>query len=307
MSWLHSLINRLGQTVQARYPSFYAKLPAFAELIRLNKPIGVYLLLWPTLSALWLAAGGIPDLDLLIIFTLGTAVMRAAGCCVNDFADYNIDGKVLRTKDRPLARGVLTRRDAIACFILLSLLGFLLVLLTNPKTILLSFGAIAVVIIYPFMKRVTNLPQVVLGIAYSWGILMAFTAQTNSLPQPAYLLFFANWIWTVAYDTEYAMVDREFDLEIGVKSTAILFGEMDRMMIGALQCLFVLALWLAGRQFELGGFYFGSLLLASCLLIYQQILIKDRLPGPAFKAFLNNHWVGAIVFLGVVLDSLIAG
>lgn len=306
MNWLQNTWNHLRLRFKARFPAFYDKLPAFADLIRLNRPIGIYLLLWPTLGALWMAAGGMPDLDLLLIFTLGTAVMRSAGCCVNDFADHNIDGKVLRTQQRPLAQGLLTRRDAIQCFVVLSLLGFGLVLLTNQMTILLSVGAIAVVIIYPFMKRYTNLPQVVLGVAYSWGILMAFTAQTGAIPQAAWLLFVANCLWTVAYDTEYAMVDREFDLEIGVKSTAILFGEMDRMMIGSLQAMFLLAMGLAGRQFEMGTIFYIALFLAGCLLVYQQLLIKDRLPGPAFKAFLNNNWVGAIIFLGVLLNYLFA-
>ncbi len=286
---------------QNQFPEFYAKLPALAELIRLNKPIGIYLLLWPTIGALWIAARGVPDWSLLFIFIIGTAVMRSAGCCVNDFADRVIDGQVQRTEQRPLVRGALTRQDAQLCFITLSLLGFALVLLTNQKTILLSFAAIALVAIYPFMKRYTNLPQVILGLAYSWGILMAFAAQTNAIPQIAWLLFVANCLWTVAYDTQYAMVDREYDLQIGVKSTAILFGDMDKMMIAALQGMFVFALWLAGRQLEMGLMFNLGLLVASALLLYQQYLIKDRLPGPCFKAFLNNNWVGAVIFIGVLL------
>ena len=279
-------------------------MPALAELTRLNKPIGIYLLLWPTISALWIAAEGVPPLPLLLIFLLGTTFMRSAGCCVNDLADQKIDGRVNRTQQRPLARGTLTRKDALLCFVALSLAGFGLVLLTNEKTILLSFGAIILVAIYPFMKRFTNLPQVVLGVAFSWGILMAFTAHTNGIPEAAYLLFVANCLWTVAYDTEYAMVDREFDIEIGVKSTAILFGDADKVIISVLQVMFVVAMWLSGRRFEMGTIFYLSLIVACLLLLYQQVLIKDRLPGPCFKAFLNNNWVGAVIFAGILLNYL---
>ena len=230
--------------------------------------------------------------------------MRSAGCCVNDFADYKIDGKVDRTQARPLAKGTLTRKDAILCFSALSVVSFFLVLLTNEKTIILSFAAVALVAIYPFMKRFTNLPQLVLGIAFSWGILMAFSAATTEVPQAAYLLFVANCLWTVAYDTQYAMVDREFDIKIGVKSTAILFGDADKIIIACLQGMFIIAIALAGRQFELGTPFYLSLIVASALLAYQQFLIRDRLPGPCFKAFLNNNWVGAVIFCGIFLSYL---
>ncbi len=299
-----SLWQRLQSKLATRFPVFAAKLPDFIQLTRADKPIGILLLLWPTITALWIAAEGFPDFHLLLIFILGTAVMRSAGCCVNDFADRNIDGKVARTVGRPLATGRLTRQDALYCFAFLSLVGFGLVLLTNRFTILLSFGALAVASLYPFMKRYTNLPQVVLGIAFSWGILMAFSAQTNSLPIVAWLLFVANIMWTVAYDTLYAMVDREFDKQIGVKSTAILFGDADKLFVGVLQAMFIMALWLAGRQLQLGMMFYAGLLLAIGLLIYQQILIKDRLPGPCFKAFLNNNWVGAAIFAGTLLSYL---
>ena len=304
---MHSLRSLWSTTLtrfQSKFPNFYAKLPAFAELARLDKPIGIYLLLWPTIGALWLAAEGVPPLSLLFIFATGTAVMRSAGCCINDFADYRIDSRVTRTRQRPLVRAALDRRDAMACFITLSLTGFALVLLTNQATILLSLVAIVVVVIYPFMKRFTNLPQIVLGIAFSWGILMAFTAQTGAIPQSAYLLFVANCLWTVAYDTQYAMADRASDIEIGVKSSAILFGDADKPIIASLQVMFILAMWLAGRQFELNGFYTASLVIASALLCYQHVLIKDRLAGPCFEAFLNNNWVGAVIFTGIVLGSL---
>jgi 4-hydroxybenzoate polyprenyltransferase len=289
---------------RAQFPGFYEKLPALVELTRLNRPVGIYLLLWPTITALWIASEGFPSLSLFLIFMLGTAVMRSAGCCVNDFADHKIDGKVLRTEQRPLPTGSLSRRDAFMCFAVLSAVGFLLVLLTNRETVLLSFGAIALIAIYPFMKRYTNLPQLVLGVAFSWGILMAFTAETNEIPQAAYLLFVANALWTIAYDTQYAMVDREFDIKIGVKSTAILFGDADRLIIGMLQAMFIIALWLAARQFQMGLVFYLSLLVASLLLGYQQYLIRHRLPGPCFKAFINNNWVGASIFVGTFLNYL---
>jgi len=285
-------------------PEFHSKLPALVELTRANKPIGIALLLWPTIGALWIASNGFPSFKLFFIFVIGTIVMRSAGCCVNDFADYRIDSKVGRTEGRPLATGVLKRKDAAYCFIALSLIGFILVLFTNKETILLSFGAVALVAIYPFMKRYTNLPQVVLGIAFSWGILMAFTAVTGGITQTALLLFIANVLWTVAYDTEYAIVDREFDIKIGVKSTAILFGDMDKLIIGSLQVMFIVSMWLAGGQLGFGIAYTISLLVASGLLAYQQFLIKDRLPGPCFTAFLNNNLVGAAIFTGILLSLL---
>lgn len=304
MNSLQASWSRLLSQFKTRFPDFYAKLPALAELTRANKPIGIYLLLWPTIGALWIAEQGVPRFSLLFIFLLGTALMRSAGCCVNDFADHKIDSRVSRTQQRPLARGALSRKDAMLCFLVLSLMGFILVLFTNSQTILLSFAAVALVAIYPFMKRFTNLPQLVLGIAFSWGILMAFSAATESVPQAAYLLFVANCLWTIAYDTQYAMVDREFDIEIGVKSTAILFGDADKIIIASLQVMFILAIALAGRQFELGTPFYLSLILASVLLAYQQFLIRDRLPGPCFKAFLNNNWVGAIIFIGIFLSYL---
>lgn len=296
--------DRVVSQFRSQFPELYSKLPALAELSRANRPIGIYLLLWPTISALWIAEQGFPRLSLLFIFVLGTALMRSAGCCINDFADHQIDGKVARTERRPLATGTLTRKDAFLFFAVLSLISFGLVLMTNEKTIILSFAAVALVAVYPFMKRFTNLPQLVLGVAFSWGILMAFSAATGEVPQAAYLLFVANCLWTVAYDTQYAMVDREFDLGIGVKSTAILFGDADKIIIGCLQVMFILAMILAGRQFELGTPYFLSLVIASGLLAYQQFLIKDRLPGSCFDAFLNNNWVGAVIFIGVLLSFI---
>ncbi|MCY3565526.1 MAG: 4-hydroxybenzoate octaprenyltransferase [Gammaproteobacteria bacterium] len=282
-------------------PELRRKAIAYYYLVRLHRPVGIYLLLWPTIGALWLAAGGIPSLKLLFIFVSGTVVMRSAGCCINDFADYHIDGEVLRTRERPLATGQLSRRDALHGFVALSLFGFVLVLFTNLPTILLAIAAIPIIALYPFLKRVTHMPQVALGVAFSWGILMAFTAQTGGLATQAWLLFLANCLWTVVYDTQYAMVDREYDRRLGMKSTAILFGDSDNMMIGLLQVMFIAAMWLAGRQFDLGLPYFLSLVGASLLFAWQQILTSDRQPEACFRAFVNNQWVGALVFLGIVL------
>ena len=290
--------------LKTRFPETADKLPDYAQLIRLDKPIGILLLLWPTIGALWIAAEGFPGVHLFFIFVLGTAVMRSAGCCINDFADSDIDGNVERTENRPLARGALTRKEALNCFFLLSLVGFLLVLMTNLSTVLLSVGALAVTAIYPFMKRYTNLPQVVLGIAFSWGILMAFTAQTETVPTAALLLFIANTLWTIAYDTQYAMVDREFDKKIGVKSTAILFGDADKTVIGVLQSMFIVAMYLAGQRLALGNIYNAALMAASLLLVYQQLLIRERAPDKCFRAFLNNNWVGAVIFAGILVSYL---
>lgn len=296
-------MTKINDQFKKHLPRVHARLPAFILLTRLDKPIGTLLLLWPTLAALWLAADGWPGWSLLLIFALGTLLMRSAGCCVNDFADSHIDGSVLRTEKRAIVTGLVSRREAFVCFLVLCLLAFVLLLFTNTLTVLMSFGAVALTALYPFMKRYTHLPQLVLGMAFSWGILMAFTAVTGQLPPAtAWVLYAANCLWTVAYDTQYAMVDREYDLKIGVKSTAILFGDADRVMIGALQFMFLFALLLAGRQFQLGGVYYLGLAVAAGLLIYQQCLIRNRHADACFKAFLNNHWVGLAVFIGVVLS-----
>lgn len=295
-------VSFINDQFQKYLPRVHARLPAFILLTRLDKPIGTLLLLWPTLAALWLAADGWPHWHLLLIFALGTLLMRSAGCCINDFADSHIDGDVLRTENRAIVTGQVTRKEAFLCFLALSLTAFALLLFTNLLTIYMSLGAVALTALYPFMKRYTHLPQLVLGMAFSWGILMTFTAQTGELPPAtAWVLYVANCLWTVAYDTQYAMVDREYDLKIGVKSTAILFGDADRMMIGALQGMFLFALFLAGGQFQLSAIYYVSLVVAACLLIYQQWLIRHRDADACFKAFLNNHWVGLSVFIGVVL------
>lgn len=301
---IRTLQQMAGRRIQRHLPALYARWPAFVLLTRLDRPIGTYLLLWPTLGALWLAADGWPAVHLVVIFALGTWLMRSAGCCINDYADANIDGDVLRTKERAIVTGQVTRREAMYCFIGLCLAAFLLLLFTNLMTILMSLGALLLTAVYPFMKRYTHLPQVVLGMAFSWGILMTFTAQTGTLPAAAWVLYVANCLWTVAYDTQYAMVDREYDLKIGVKSTAILFGDADRVMIGVLHAMYLLALLLAGSQFGLSGWYYVSLLIAAGLLIRQHRLTWHRDVDGCFQAFKNNHWVGLIVFVGMVLGTL---
>lgn len=301
------LIARLRQSagglVRRCFPSVYARWPAFVLLTRLDRPIGTYLLLWPTLGALWLAGDGSPHWHLVFIFALGTLLMRSAGCCINDYADAHIDGDVLRTRERAIVTGQVTRREALYCFLALCLASFVLLLFTNLATILLSLGAVVLTAIYPFMKRYTHLPQVVLGMAFSWGILMTFTAQTGTLPAAAWVLYVANCLWTVAYDTQYAMVDREYDLKIGVKSTAILFGDADRAMIGLLHVMYLFALFLAGGQFDLSAGYYVSLLIAAALLLYQHKLTWHRDVDGCFRAFKNNHWVGLIVFVGMIIGT----
>jgi len=279
-----------------------SKITAFISLMRLDRPIGIYLVLWPTLWGLWLAAEGIPRLDVLFIFIAGVVLMRSAGCVINDFADRHVDGKIHRTQFRPLVTGQISSKEAIFLFLMLVAIAFLLVLLTNALTIKLSLAAVALASLYPFMKRYTHLPQVVLGAAFAWAIPMAFAAQNGELNGALWLIYTAVVIWTVAFDTFYAMVDREDDLKVGVKSTAILFGDMDRVMTGSLQFLCILALALAGNRFGLGLIYQSSLLIAGALFIYQQYLIRNREPEACFRAFLNNNWVGMVIFFGILAD-----
>lgn len=282
------------------------KLLAYATLMRLNRPIGIYLVLWPTLWALWLAAGGIPSTKNLIIFVIGVVLMRSAGCVINDYADRNIDGHVERTKSRPLVTGEVSEKEALILFIALVALSFALVLLTNQFTILLSFGAVFLAMLYPFMKRYTHMPQVVLGAAFAWAIPMAFAAEINLIESKVWLLYTAVLVWTVMYDTLYAMVDREDDLKVGVKSTAILFGEQDRLVVASLQFMTIFALGLVGQRYDLGAIYKVSLLAAAALFIYQQYLIAERKPEQCFKAFLNNNYVGIVVFIGIVGDYFVS-
>ncbi|PCK07722.1 MAG: 4-hydroxybenzoate octaprenyltransferase [Alteromonadaceae bacterium] len=279
------------------------QLSAYARLMRLNRPIGIYLVLWPTLWALWLAAEGFPDISTLLIFCLGVVLMRSAGCVINDYADRNIDGHVSRTADRPLVTGEVSPKEALFLFAGLCGLAFLLVLFTNRLTIYLAFGALALAMCYPFMKRYTHLPQVVLGAAFAWAVPMAFAAQSGKLEPSSWLVYTAVVLWTVAYDTFYAMADREEDLKIGVKSTAILLGDMDRMMIGSLQALMMFAMFLVGGRFSLSFWYYLSLAIATVLFVYQHIITQEREPKRCIDAFLNNNLVGLVLFIGIVLGS----
>jgi 4-hydroxybenzoate polyprenyltransferase len=281
-------------------PETGEKLRLYGQLIRFDKPIGTYLLLWPTLWALAIAGDGSPDGWVLFVFVCGVFLMRSAGCAINDYADREIDLHVSRTRDRPLTSGKITAREALAVFAVLGLLAFLLVLSLNQLTIWLSFGGIVLAASYPFMKRYHYLPQVHMGAAFGWSVPMAYAAQTDSLPKMAWLLYVATVVWAVGYDTIYSMVDRDDDLKIGVKSTAILFGDYDRLLIGLFQGLFLLAMLLVGIDLGFSAIYFVALLLASLLLIFQQFLINDRVPEHCFIAFLNNHWVGAILFGGIM-------
>ena len=280
------------------------RLREYAYLMRLDRPIGILLLLWPTLWALWIAAEGFPDPLVLLVFVLGVILMRSAGCVINDFADRNIDGHVTRTQNRPLAQKRIQPREAVYLFIALSLTAFSLVLLMNNLTIALSVAGVLLAASYPFMKRYTHLPQVHLGAAFGWAIPMAFAAQTNSLPTIAWLVFILNLLWTTAYDTQYAMVDREDDQKIGVKSTAILFGNADRIIIAILQLLVLAGLTMVGLKLAMHLPYYLGIAAGSVLFIYQQYLIRRREPASCFKAFLNNNWFGVIIFAGIFFDYL---
>src|SRR5690554_4169441 len=293
------LQNALPEHVQSR-------LADYAKLLRIDRPIGSLLLLWPTWWALWLAAGGMPSLANIVIFTLGVFFMRAAGCAINDFADRDWDRHVKRTKDRPLTTGRIRAWEAVALFAGLCLVSFLMVVLfTNSLTLYLSFGGALLAFIYPFSKRFTHLPQLFLGAAFSWAIPMAWAAEAGELSQLTWLLFTANVLWTVAYDTFYAMVDRDDDLKVGIKSTAVLFGDADRAIIAILQTLVVLILLLVGQRAELGSFYFLGLAAMATLFVYQQFLARERAREGCFKAFLNNNWAGLAVFVGLFADLML--
>ncbi|CDG18954.1 4-hydroxybenzoate octaprenyltransferase [Xenorhabdus doucetiae] len=277
---------------------------AYCRLMRINKPIGALLLLWPTYWALWIAAKGLPDLHVLLVFTLGVFFMRAAGCCINDFADRKFDGYVERTKSRPLPSGDITEKESKILFATLVLISFALVLTLNKMTIALSVVGLALAWIYPFVKRVSHLPQVVLGAAYGWSIPMAFAAVSESLPLECWLLFLTNIIWSVIYDTQYAMVDRDDDLRIGVKSTAVLFGRFDKLIIAILQFIMLGILVFVGGMVNLGGIYYWTVLLAAALFIYQQKLITNRERSACFQAFMNNNYVGIVLFLGIFFSYI---
>ncbi|MDQ8036234.1 MAG: 4-hydroxybenzoate octaprenyltransferase [Pedobacter sp.] len=294
------MLTALFTPLLQRFP----RLPDFLKLARFDRPIGIWLLLWPTLWAVYIAGNGTPPLHIIVVFTLGVVLMRAAGCVINDWADRDFDGQVWRTKERPLAAGKIKPKEALAFFALLVAASASLLLFLNLQTFYWSFGALAIASAYPFMKRYTYLPQVVLGAAFSWGIPMAFVAQGQTPGPVCWLIFAANLCWTVAYDTYYAMADREDDLKAGIKSTAILFGEMDLMIIASLQALFLFALWMVGSRLELAWPFGLSLLAVIALFVWEFRLASEREPGKCLQAFLHNHWAGTLIFAGLFLAYL---
>jgi len=287
-------LNRVGE-----------RLREYIRLTRLDRPIGIYLVMWPMLWALWIAGEGRPDWLVFGVFLFGTVLMRSAGCAINDFADRKIDPHVRRTAERPLARGAIRPAEAVAVFMVLSLVAFALVLLLNRLTLLLSIPALFLAASYPFMKRFTHLPQAYLGAAFGWAIPMAFAAQTGTVPADAWILFVANIFWALAYDTMYAIADREDDLKIGVKSAAILLGRFDRLGIGVMQLATLALLALGGLRFGLGGPFFLGLAAAAGMGLYEQYLIRHRDPQQSFRAFLHNHYFGMSVFAGIAADYLL--
>jgi 4-hydroxybenzoate polyprenyltransferase len=287
---------------------WHRRLDAYVRLIRFNRPIGSFLLMWPALWALWLAGSGNPPWEIVLVFIAGVFLMRSAGCAINDFADRDFDGHVARTSARPLAVGEISAREAVGVFVALSLIAFVMTLvMLNRETIMMSFVAVILAMIYPFMKRFTHVPQLFLGAAFGWAVPMAFTAISGSFAIPAYawVVFAATIVWALIYDTEYAMVDRDDDLEIGIKSTAILFGRWDRAIIGVLQVIMLAMLAWVGQAAGLGWAYYAGLAIAALLAVYQQHLIRDRKPKACFTAFLNNNYFGMAIFVGLVLDFLI--
>ena len=277
---------------------------AYGQLMRLDRPVGSLLLLWPTLWALWIAGNGTPKASVVAVFIAGVFLMRSAGCVINDYADRKVDGHVERTKNRPLASGRVTATEALILFGLLGLLALFLVFTQNTLTIIMAFAGAVFATVYPFLKRYTNLPQLGLGIAFSWSVPMAFAAETATVPMIAWLVFALNLIWTIAYDTQYAMVDRPDDLKIGIKSTAILFGNYDRLIVGILQALTLAGFWLLGWLEGYGIYYNSSLLLASSMVLWQQWLTRYCEPANCFRAFLNNSWLGGVIFFGLMLQYL---
>jgi 4-hydroxybenzoate polyprenyltransferase len=278
------------------------KLGAYARLLRLHRPIGIWLLLWPVLWALWLSSAGHPDPQVFLIFVAGTVLTRSAGCAINDFADRKFDGHVARTRDRPLVTGEVEPLEAVGLCVALGLIALGLVLTLNVMTQLMALGAGVLLLTYPLMKRFFPLPQLYLGAAFTWSVPMAYGAQTGTMPRIAWLLFIAGLAWTMAYDTMYAMADREDDRKLGIRSTALLFGDADRVIIGALQVMTLLALWLAGAELQLGRWFQAGLGIAAVFAVYQQVLIRQRHPQDCIRAFLNNNYFGMAVFVGIALE-----
>jgi 4-hydroxybenzoate polyprenyltransferase len=282
--------------------TFKERLDAYEQLMRLNRPIGILLLLWPTLWALWFAARGIPPIDVLLTFITGTVVMRSAGCIINDYADRGFDPHVLRTRDRPLAAGLVSTREALVLAAVLLVLAFLMVLQFNRLTILLSLFGLAITVIYPFLKRFFVFPQAGLGIAFSFGVPMAYAAQQGGLPLETWVLMLATFFWIIAYDTEYAMVDRDDDLKLGLKSSAIALGRLDVAGVMLALVLFLATMTFIGHWQRLGALYFGGLAVAGGLVVYQYWLIRGRDRDRCFRAFRINGWVGLAILVGVALD-----
>ena len=284
------------------------RLHEYALLARFDRPIGIWLLLWPVLWALWIAGAGHPAPRVLIVFVLGVFAMRAAGCVINDLADRNIDPRIRRTRQRPLAARRVTPYEALVLFVLLCAAALCLVLQLDALTLRLSVVGAALTVSYPFVKRFFPLPQLYLGISFGgWGVPMAFAAQSGQVPRIAWLVFMAAVVWAVIYDTQYAMVDREDDLKVGVHSTAIAFADMDRAMLGILQVLMLAALALVGRTLHFGAWFYGGLVVAAATFSYQQWLIRDRDPNASLQAFQNNNYTGVAIFAGILLQYLYAG
>jgi 4-hydroxybenzoate polyprenyltransferase len=278
------------------------RLEEYARLMRLDRPIGIYLLLWPTLWALWVAGNGHPAPRLLVIFVVGVIVMRSAGCIVNDFADRNVDPHVKRTRARPLAARRVSATEALVIFVLLSALALLLALQLDFFTLELAGIGAALTVLYPFAKRYFAFPQLLLAPAFSWGVPMAFAALLGTLPRIAWVMFVATIVWVIIYDTLYAMVDRDDDLKIGVNSSAIVFADLDRFIIGVLQLTMLAALWLMGESLHFGAAYRAALIASAFFFLYQQWLIRARDPDGCLRAFLNNHYVGLSIFIGILLE-----
>lgn len=291
---------------QASATFVYMKLGHYWRLVRLHRPIGILLLLWPTMWALWLAGNGQPPSGTVLVFIAGVVLMRSAGCAINDYADKDFDSLVTRTRDRPLAIGEVTPWEALTVFLILSFIAFLLVLTQNIITIAMSVVGLVLAIVYPFTKRFIHLPQLILGAAFGWAVPMAFAAVTGSVSHLGWWLFISTLIWALIYDTQYAMVDRVDDLRIGIKSAAILFGVYDRLIIGILQVTMLIMLAYIGLQAQRGWFYFAGLLVAVGLAVYQHHLIRYRQPAGCFKAFLHNHYFGMVIFFGLLLDYTLA-
>ncbi|HNP62378.1 MAG TPA: 4-hydroxybenzoate octaprenyltransferase [Woeseiaceae bacterium] len=282
-------------------PEVMSQLRNYGKLMRIDKPIGIWLLLWPTLWALWLAGEGSPDQGLFVVFMLGVVVMRSAGCVLNDYVDRKIDPYVERTRSRPIASGAVAPLEALILFTALSLIAIGLATMLNRPAQLLAIVAAVLTVAYPFIKRFISIPQFILGAAFGWAVPMAFAAQTAETPELAWLVFGTAMIWAVIYDTFYAMVDREDDIRVGVKSTAILFGEVDLFVIAGLQALMLVALLLIGIRAGLSAWYYLSVAVAAVLMAYHLWLARDRQPAGCFAAFLHNHYIGMVVFIGIVL------